>query len=205
MNTRVNERTRLGFSPLAGLALAAVVASCATTEMTNTWTDPAAKGAALSKVAVVCLTKDPGLRRQGEDSAAAQLRQKGAQAVASYQLTGDADLKDREAVKAKLKAAGIDGVLVMRMTGVSEQVTAVDGPYGTFDGYYDYAGGAVFAPGYLETDTIVHVVSNLYDLNKDKLIWSGTSKTFDPASASQFMTDVSKAVAKSLQKDRLII
>jgi len=205
MNKRTGEGARLGFSTLAVLALAAAAASCATTEMTNTWTDPAAKGAALSKVAVVCMTKDSGLRRQGEDSAAAQLRQQGAQAVASYQLTGDADLKDREAIKAKLKAAGIDGVLVMRVTGVNEQVTAVDGPYGTFDGYYDYAGAAVYAPGYLETDTIVHVVSNLYDLNRNKLIWSGTSKTFDPASVAQFMTDVSKAVATSLQKDRLII
>ena len=205
MNTRKNERAVLGISVLGGLALTALVASCATTEMTNTWTDPAAKGAGLSKVAIVCLTKDPGLRRQGEDSAAAQLREKGAQAVASYQLTGDTDVKDREGMKAKLKGAGIDGVLVMRVTGVSEQVTAVDGPYGTFDGYYDYAGAAVYAPGYLETDTVVHVVSNLYDLNKNKLIWSGTSKTFDPASVSQFMTDVSKAVAKSLQKDRLII
>jgi len=183
----------------------ALVASCATTEMTNTWTDPAAKGAALSKVAVVCMSKDPGLRRQAEDSAAAQLQQKGAQAIPSYQLTGDADLKDKEAIKAKLKAGGVDGVLVMRVTGVSEQVNAVDGPYSTFDGYYDYAGGMAFAPGYLETDTVVHVVSNLYDLNKNKLIWSGTSKTFDPASAAQFMTDVSKAVATSLQKDRLII
>jgi hypothetical protein len=205
MNTRVNEGTRLGISALGSLALATLVASCATTEMTSTWTDPAAKGASLSKVAVVCLTKDAGLRRQAEDSAAAQLQQKGAQAIPSYQLTGDTDLKDREGMKTKLKAAGVDGVLVMRMTGVSEQVTAVDGPYGTFDGYYDYAGAAVYAPGYLETDTIVHVVSNLYDLNKNKLIWSGASQTFDPNSAAQFMTDVSKAVAKSLQKDRLII
>jgi hypothetical protein len=205
MNTRVNERARTGILALGGLALATLVVSCATTEMTSTWTDPTAKGASLRKVAVVCLTKDPGLRRQGEDAAAAQLQQKGAQAIASYQLTGDTDVKDREGMKAKLKAAGIDGVLVMRMTGVTEQVTAVDGPYGTFDGYYDYAGSAVYAPGYLETDTVVHVVSNLYDLNRNKLIWSGTSQTFDPASAAQFMTDVSKAVAKSLQKDRLII
>ncbi len=55
------------------------------------------------------------------------------------------------------------------------------GPYGSFDGYYDFAGAAAFAPGYLETDTIVHMVSNLYDLNQNKLIWSGTSQTFDPA------------------------
>lgn len=204
MNNCVNERSRGGISAaLAGLTIATLAASCATTNMSSTWTDPAAKGAALSKIAVVCMTKDPGLRRTAEDTAASQMT--GAQAIPSYQLLGDADLKDREAVKTKLRAAGVNGVLVMRLAGVTERVSPVDGPYSTFDGYYDYAGSAVYTPGYLETDTIVHVVSNLYDLNQNKLIWSGTSQTFDPASAKQFMTDVSKAVAKSLQKDRLII
>jgi len=186
-----------------GLAIA-LATSCATTEMTSTWTDPAAKGAPLSRVAVICMTKDPGLRRQAEDAAASQLQMKGAQGIASYQLVGDTDLKDREAVKAKLRAAGVDGVLVMRMTGVTEQASMVDGPYATFDGYYDY-GAAVYEPGYVQTDTIVHAVSNLYSLADNKLIWSGTSQTFDPASATQFMNDVSKAVAQTLQKNRLIL
>jgi hypothetical protein len=194
--------TMKGLFATAGLAVAALAMGCATTEMTNTWTDPSAKGAAMSRIAVIAMTKDPGLRRMAEDSAAAQLA--GAQATPSYQVLGDADLKDREGVKAKLKAAGYNGVLVMRLAGVSEQVTAV-GPYDTFDGYYDYAGGAVWAPGYLETDTVVRVISNLYSLNDNKLVWSGTSKTFDPTSASQFMGDVSKAVAKSLQKDRVVL
>jgi hypothetical protein len=187
----------------AGLTIA-LATSCATTEMTSTWTDPAAKGAALSKVAVVCMTKEAGLRRSAEDAATSQLQMKGAQAIASYQLLGDTDLKDREAVKAKLREAGVDGVLVMRMTGVTEQASMVDGPYSTFDGYYDY-GAAVYAPGYVQTETVVHAVSNLYSLSGNKLIWSGTSRTFDPASATQFMNDVSKAVAQSLQKDRLIL
>ena len=121
MDTRMNERARVTISALGGLALAAAVAGCATMEMTNTWTDPGAKGAALSKVAVVCLTKDPGLRRQAEDTAVSQLQQKGGQAFPSYQLLGETDLKDREAVKAKLKSSGVDGVLVLRVTHVSEQ------------------------------------------------------------------------------------
>jgi hypothetical protein len=203
MNTRTNDKVRNRLSmALAGLALAVATASCATTDMTSTWTDPAAKGAALSKVAVICMTKDAGLRHIAEDAAASQLT--GAQAIPSYQILGDADLHDREAVKAKLRAAGVNGVLIMRMTRVSEQVSSV-APYASFDGYYDYAGAGVYAPGYLETDTIVHMVSNLYDLNQNKLIWSGTSQTFDPASAKQFMNDVTKAVAKSLEKDRLIL
>jgi hypothetical protein len=185
------------------LAVALGVVGCATTEMTSTWTDPTARGASMSRIAVIALSKDPGLRRMAEDTAASQMR--GAQAVPSYQVLGDADIRNREVVKAKLLAQGFQGVLVMRMAGVTEQVSAVGGPYGTFDGYYDWAGAAVYAPGYLETDTVVHVVSNLYSLDQNKLVWSGVSQTFDPSSAKSFMTDVSKAVAKSLEKDRLIL
>jgi hypothetical protein len=203
MNARLNERVRAGIWALAGLGLATLVASCSSTQMTSTWTDPSAKGAALSKVAVIAMSSQPNLRQMAEETTASQLA--GAQAVASYRILGDTDLKDREAVKTKLRAAGMNGVLVMRLTGVSEQVAVVDGPYGSFDGYYDYAYGTAFAPGYLQTDTIVHMISNLYSLDQNKLIWSGVSKTFDPASAQNFMTDVSKAVAKSLQKERVVL
>ena len=169
--------------------------------MTSTWTDPAAKGASLSKVAVVCLTSDPGLRRMAEDTAVGQL--KGAQAVPSYQVLDNVDVKDRAAVKARLKEQGFQGVLLMRLAGVTEQVTP--DTYGTFDGYYGWAAGVAYSPDYLQTDTIVHVVSNLYSLEEDKLIWSGVSQTFNPSSARAFMADVSKAVAKSIQKDRLVL
>jgi hypothetical protein len=185
--------------PLAlGLVLAA---SCASTDMNSTWTDPAAKGASLSKVAVICMTKDPGLRRMAEDSAASQLAS--AQAVPSYRVLGDMDLKDLEAVKTKLREEGFQGVLMMRLAGVTEQVNPA--AWGTFDGYYGWAAGAVYDPAYLQTETIVHVISNLYSLQSDKLIWSGVSQTFDPSSAKSLMTGVSKAVAKSIQKDRLVL
>lgn len=185
------------------LGLVVAMGGCASTQMTSTWTDPAARGASMSKIAVICLTQDPGLRRMAEDTAASQMQ--GAQAIPSYQVLGDTDLRNRDQVKSKLQSQGFQGVLVMRLAGVSEQVTAVGGPYGTFDGYYDWAGSAVYSPGYLQTDTVVHVVSNLYSLDQNKLVWSGVSQTFDPASAKSFISDVSKAVAKSLQHDRLIL
>jgi hypothetical protein len=201
MKTNPNGRATIAASLALGLLATAL--GCASTEMTSTWTDPSAKGAELSKVAVICLSKDPGLRRMAENTAASNLT--GAQAVPSYQVLGDTDLKNRDAVKKQLAAQGFQGALVMRLASVSEQVTAVGGPYATFDGYYDWAGGMVYSPDYLQTDTIVHVISNLYSLQDQKLIWSGVSQTFDPASAQSFMNDVSKAVAKSLEKDRLVI
>jgi hypothetical protein len=185
----------------AALGLTLAVAGCASTDMTSTWTDPSAKGASLSKVAVVAFARDPGLRRMAEDSAAQQLA--GAQAVPSYQVLGDTDLKDRDAVKAKLSEQGFQGVLLMRMAGVTERVDPA--MYGGFDGYYGWAASAAYDPAYLQTETVVHVVSHLYSLPNDKLIWSGVSQTFNPASAHEFMTSVSKAVAKSIQKDRLVL
>ena len=206
MNSAMNKRSAAVLAGTIGLAILPIVLamSCASTEMTSTWTDPNAKGASLSRIAVICLTRDQGTRRMCEDAAASQLV--GVQATPSYQALGDTELRNREAVKTQLQTAGFQGALVMRMTGVTEQVTAVDGPYGTFDGYYDWAGAAVYDPGYLQTDTVVHVVSNLFSLQgQGKLIWSGVSQTFDPASSKSAIVDVSKAVAKSMEKDRVII
>ena len=126
-------------------------------------------------------------------------------ALPSYRFVPDADLPNQAAVRATLLANGFDGALVMRVAGVSEQVVAF--PYTYFGpvGYPGWYGSGVFAPGHLQTETIVHVVSDLYSLPQNKLIWSGVSRSFDPRSTKQFMNDVSKTVAKSLEKDRLIL
>jgi hypothetical protein len=167
--------------------------------MTSTWTDPAARGMAMSRVAVVALTSDEGVRRIAEDEIARTI--KGAEVVPSYVALGGTDLAATKAVKAKLREGGFQGVLVMRVTGVKEQAVVAGGPYMTFDGYYDYAANAQLA----ETDTIVRVVSNLYSLDGgNKLIWSGVSNTFDPTSVRQMVGDIARDVAKELEKNHII-
>jgi hypothetical protein len=183
------------------LILAAVAAlGCGSTGLATTWTEPSAKGASLSRVAVVCMTPDPGLRRIAEDAAAYQLV--GAQAVPSHRALGDVDPNDREAVEAKLRQLGFQGVLVMRLARVAKRVNpALSGGFA----YYGPSESPVTEPPDLQAGSVVHVVSDLYALPEGKLIWSGVSRTFDPASASADMADVSKAVAKSIQKDRLVL
>ena len=207
MNAKVNQKTHLGAARVGVIVGMAFVlgslGSCASTKLTDTWIDPAARGARLSKIAVVSLSADPGLRRMAEDSAASHIT--GTAAEPSYRYIPDGDVRNQEAVKALLLAHGFDGALIMRVAGVTEQVRSFPAPYFTFDAYYAWAGSAVFAPGYLETDTIVHVVSNLYSLRENKLIWSGVSRSFDPRSTKTLMNDVSKSVAKSLVKDRVIL
>src|SRR5689334_13171168 len=182
-------------------SLLGLFASCANTEMTDTWTDPSAKGAALQRIAVICLAKDEGLRRMAEDQVTRGVQN--AQVVPSYQVLAGIDLKDKDAVKAKLSAAGFQGVLVMQMTGVSQELRATS--YSTFDGYYGYAYPMAYGPTYLESYPVVHVQSNLYSLPDGKLIWSGSSRTFDPNSAKDVVDDVSREVGKKLEKERILI
>jgi len=182
---------------VAGLTLA--VGACSSTQMTSTWKDPNAGVKPLSRVAVVCMAKDEGVRRMAEDEVAAQL---GPKVTPSYKLLATTDLKDRQAVKAKLGREGFDGVMIMRLGGVSEQITPGAGPYATFGGYYDWAYTSAYAP---EVNTTVHVMTSVYSLPDEKMIWAGTSQTFDPNSVREVLDGVSKAVAKELQKNHMIL
>jgi hypothetical protein len=193
-------QNRIEVGVLTMLAGLLVAGGCASTEITDTWVDPAAKGAGLSRVAVICLAQDEGLRRMAEDEVAKQ--SKTTKLIPSYQLLDGIDLHDREAVKGRLRSSGVDGALLMRLAGVSEKLVSAGGAYDRFDPYYDWAYGGAYAP---RTETTVRMVSSLYSLKGDKLIWSGASKTFDPTSARQVVNDVSAQVAKALQKDRLIL
>ena len=74
---------------LPPLLLAAVIAGCATTEMTAQWKDPA-YGSALtgSRVLVLCQARDDTLRRVCEDQWATRLAAHGVAGIRSYSLQG---------------------------------------------------------------------------------------------------------------------
>src|ERR1700758_1307416 len=103
MKAMVNRRVWAVMSAACG---AAMMVGCASTEMTNTWFDPSAMSQPLHKVAVIALTKDPGMRRMAETEASKQI--KGAQVIPSYLVLSDEDLRNREVVKAKLQDQGYD-------------------------------------------------------------------------------------------------
>jgi hypothetical protein len=172
---------------------------CSNTQIESTWKDPSVQPT-LTKVAVVCLTREEGLRRMCEDEAVQQIAT--GTVLQSYVALGDVPLSDRDAVKARLRSQGFDGVLMMRFAGVSEQVNLGPAPVATFDTYYPWAYGMAYTP---TVDTIVRMIANVYSLPLNRLIWSGSSKTFDPSSARTTVEDVSKAVGRELKKNHLLI
>jgi len=184
-------------------ALAALAAGCASTRLTSTWQDPALKDATFHKVLVVFQNADAGLRRIVEDEMARDIPD----SVPAYKVLGDAELRDVDRVKARVRELGFDSSVVMRVVGVEHQQTyvppevyTVPAPYRGFWGYWGYGWTTVYEPGYLRHDRIVRIATNVYSVALDKLVWASESETFNPASLRGAVAEVVHVNAQAAAK-----
>ncbi len=172
---------------------------CVNTQLVNIWSEPSARGAVrFTHVMALVISKDPVIQRVGEDALVAQFQ--GTRATAAYRLISNEELRNRERANQSLKAVGIDGVVTMRLVNSAQMTTWIPGAYPNFWGYYGWAYPMVYSPGYLVSDQVVRLETDVYDLRDGKLIWAGMSDTFNPASTQSLVTEVSKAVVAQLKQ-----
>jgi len=169
---------------LFALALAALGACAAPTQLTSDWSDPAQSGHQYKKIVVVGVTPKAAGRRAYEDAFVSQLQSRGIEAIPSYTFGGTGQI-DKDAAIAKLKEIGADGVLVTRLID-KETVQNYYPPtyasvpsayYGGWYGYYSMGYSYMYSPGYVEENKVYRVETNLYNVNNDKLAWSGLTET----------------------------
>jgi hypothetical protein len=180
----VNHKTLVRIA--AGSAVVVLASCAASTQLMHSWADPAAAGHQFKKVVVVGATPQSATRRNYEDAFVQELAMRGVQAVPSYQLVGEGQI-DKDAAAQKLRDAGVDGILVTRLVDKSQEQTyypptysAVAAPapyYGGWYGYYNMGYTYMSSPGYVTTDNVYKIESNLYDMTGDKLVWSGLTQT----------------------------
>lgn len=178
-----------------------LVAACASTSIEQQWRAPQATQ--LHRVATVMRSSDITVRRAAEDDMAQQLRTRGVDAVPGYRILSDQDYHDREAAKARLRAAGFDGVIVMRLASKDTRLQYVPGNFGAY-GYWG-AGWGAWGPGYYEPETIVRIETAAYSLQNNHLVYSALSRTIDPDSVKTLVSDVSKKVANAMQKQGVVV
>lgn len=186
------------------LAMAgAVIAGCASTQITSVWRDPALGPVQFRKVVGVALSQDATLRRLAEDEF---VRAVGPSvAIAGYAVIPDDEIEDKEKARARIEAAGADGAVVFRLIGVEQQERWVPPTYyGNAWGYWGYAAPRVYAPGYLTTDRIVQVEASAYVVPTARLVWAAHSDTLNPANATQLVDEVVRAVVDRMRKDGLL-
>ena len=196
---------------LAALALA----GCASTTLRNAWYDPSFNGGPFRKVLVVGVGGTLDTRRTFEDIFAQQLTAAGVQGVPGYQFLGDDARQNEPGWNAGVAASGADGVMVVRLLGVDTRTrvttTMVPGPavWGAGWGGWGpgwggpWGAGMVAVPEVSQYD-IASVESTLYDVKARRVVWAGTTETFNPTSVRQETPGFANLIIGQLQARGLL-
>jgi hypothetical protein len=195
-------------------AAALAIAACASTRFNSTWKAPDAQplNFAGQKVAALVISSEAS-RLEAEGALARELTARGVQGIPAFNLIPPTESRDKEKAKALFTAAGIAGVVAMRVVGKEQQISSSPGMgywgapyYASFwgGGYYGYGWGAVYDPGYLRTDTIVSVETLVYDMRTDKLVWAGRSETTNPSAVTSLIKELVAGAANEMKKQGLI-
>jgi hypothetical protein len=185
---------------LAAALFAAALGGCTSTYITSAWSDPEISRVSFRKVLVVFQHADPALRERVERTMAAEI----ANSVPSHAIFSAEDVRDVERVKARVRSEGFDATVIMRLVGVEREVSyvpsrlyAAPAYYRDMWGYWGYGWRSVYEPGYLRSDRVVRVATNVYGVAADKLVWASESETFNPASLREAISEVVRVTARA--------
>ena len=108
-------------SRLASLAMAMLLAGCASTSIVDSWSDPSYQGGPFKRIVVLGVTKNAVARRTFEDIFASRLRATGIEAMPGYQYLPQDGPVDESELNAAVRASGADGLLMVRLLRVDRQ------------------------------------------------------------------------------------
>jgi hypothetical protein len=203
---------------LACLPIVVLAMACSNSKVTSSWVDPNTK-APLKKVMVVALmnTKDRPLKQQMEEQFAQELTAQGVSATTSFNSFGPKGfegMKERQVVN-QLRNSNINGIVTIVLLDKNKEQNYVPGNvqynpqtvyvrrnrfYGYYTTYYD----RVYTPGYYETNTNYFFETNVYDVSRNKVLYSAQSESFDPSSIESMADKQSKAVVKDMKKKEIL-
>jgi len=196
---------------------ALAVGACASTSFNTTWKAPdagpldAKEG---DKVLAMVVSPNESTRRGAEVALARELTKRGFTGVPAYDVIPEDAIQDQKKAQPYIDKSGARWAVIMRATGKDKEVSGSGGMgmygpgwggYGGFyGGFYGYGWGGAYSPGYLRTDTIVHVETLFYDLESDKLIWAGQSSTMNPSKAESMIKELVAEAGKEMRKQGLV-
>jgi len=174
------------------------LAGCASTTFTSTWKAPddQSSTAGGKTVAAVFVSGDERTRHTAEDALANDLIARGARGVPGYTLIQNEIRPDSEDILARLKNAGANEVVIMRVVSADKQPTVT---------MFGDSSAPGTGPAMLKHfDTLVSVETLVYSLDRSEPLWSGSSRTSNPRDIMQLVSEVANATTKEMIKQRLL-
>jgi hypothetical protein len=179
------------------------------TTLISSWRSPTAqplkvKGA---KIAAIVIMSDTASRRVAEDQLARDISSRGGVGVPMYKLVETTSVGEEPIARDALAKADVRGVVVIHPGNTETEAVPVDytkAPYNSYwDGYYSYGFGSPWDTR-PTTQSFVSVETLVYSLAQNQLVWAGRSKTVNPATLNDLISQVSKATATELANAMLL-
>lgn len=173
---------------LLAAAAVALAAGCASTSIRSAWYDTSYTGGPFKKILVVGVHANLADTRVFEDIFAQKLQAAGVDGVPGYTVLPTGVPPGDPAWNSAVQASGADGLLAVRLLGVDTQTQVttamMPGPmmWGPYGGWW---GPGMVATPMVTQYQIASVETNLWDIKTRRVIWAGTTDTFNPASVPQ--------------------
>jgi len=202
----MNATARNAIRSLSVLALLVGLAACSGTRLSDVWRDPQYSHEPFRQVAVFVLGADPAVQRLVEDEVVRRLPMN-TRGIGGYGLVPDAERGDVAKAVARLRAGGYDGAMIARLVGVegptpwaSGSLKQVPVSYRTLSNYYVNASEETERASALSAPTVVRVQMNVYAVESQALVWSASSRTFNPEETRDVAGDVARLAVAELQR-----
>ena len=187
-------------------------ASCATTKTLNVWKDEE-HGQKLGKTLVIAVTELDFMRNHFENVLALRLGDSGIDAVPSNKVIPQLGATpDREAIAAKVRELGVENILIARTVSKAEYSELIPGgdylvPAGYYSGwnsFYADSFSMAAVPGTAYDAEFFTMVTNIYDVRTEKLIWSYLSRTKVETSRQGAINPFIETIIKQLEISKLL-
>jgi hypothetical protein len=203
----------------AALGAAALMAGCSTAPVTSlevSWVTPQLPQAPFKKLLIITVASDEFVQIAFQDQMAAQLKERGVNAVASHRYFTRYTTAERERFKQSIEGSDADAVLLARVTftdaGAQHSADTVIGPngvpyagatgiYGVYGLYYGGSVGGDYAVKNVTAEASIFMEKG------EKLIWSARTRTTNAqnvksgaAAATQYIS----VILEAMKKDKLL-
>lgn len=206
---------KLRTQTLITTTLAALLCSCASTSLQQTWKAPDYQGAPQGKIGIIGVDERLVVRQTVEGHFAAQFNAVGQPATRTWELMSLGEIKaDHQAAAARLKAEGVDAVLIVRLVDVATRTREVRESPGAFvptitgfDTYpwYNYYSVAFVDMGIVRGSVSqeVYLESTLFSLTLGKRLFSGLTRTVlkDDVDRVEELKKLAGTVVKAMKKE----
>lgn len=190
------------------LILLILTACSPSTQLDSKFADKNFKTEGFKKILVLGMATKEWEKKVFENEYVTQLKKYNIDAIPAWQVLPEGEELTKETFQVYFKDENIDAVLVARATGMSTEETMYGG--GTsyvaagFYGFYISTSQIYRVPGYLAEEKIIHMQTSVYETGEGKLVWSATSKSYEPKNTGEVIKAVSRNVVDELYLDGFI-